>query len=236
MIAVAHIGGHQAIVQVGDVLEVDRLAFAPGDTVTFEVMLLSEPDGKGFTAGQPVVAGAGVVAEVQEHTRGDKIRVYKMQKRKRYRKTLGHRSEYTVVVVKEIKTSGATPDFSSFGEAPAKPAKKPAVATVTPAAVASEKPVVQSTPKAASKGDDLTRIEGVGPKIADLLTAAGYETYASVSAATVADLQAVLDEAGPRYSVHSPATWPEQAALAAAGDFSALTALQEQLKGGKEAA
>ena len=85
----------------------------------------------------------------------------------------------------------------------------------------------------AQGGDDLTRIEGIGPKIAEHLAAAGVTTFAALADASVEQLQTVLDEAGPRYRVHNPGTWPEQAALARDGKDEELAKLQDELKGGK---
>ncbi|MEO0469587.1 MAG: isoamylase early set domain-containing protein [Bacteroidota bacterium] len=98
-----------------------------------------------------------------------------------------------------------------------------------PAAVAAAKP----KPKRRKKKIDLTIIEGVGPKIKGLLEKAGFDSFAAVAKAKVADLKAVLDEAGPRYRMHNPTTWPEQAALAAAEKWEELEALKDQLDGGK---
>ena len=80
--------------------------------------------------------------------------------------------------------------------------------------------------------DDLKLIEGIGPKISSLLNAAGIYTFAQLAATPVADLQAILDKAGLRLG--NPATWPEQAALAAKGDLTGLQALQDTLKGGRK--
>ncbi len=81
--------------------------------------------------------------------------------------------------------------------------------------------------------DDLTKIEGIGPKIAELIAAGGAPTYAALAATPVERLQEILDEAGPRYRVHDPASWPSQAALAAEGNWGELEALQERLDGGR---
>jgi predicted flap endonuclease-1-like 5' DNA nuclease len=67
------------------------------------------------------------------------------------------------------------------------------------------------------KLDDLTVIEGIGPKIADLLSNAGFSTWRALSGADPADLRRVLQEAGPRYRVHDPSKWPPQAGLLAQG-------------------
>ena len=81
--------------------------------------------------------------------------------------------------------------------------------------------------------DDLTRIEGVGPKIAELLQAAGYSSFAGVAAAGGEALKQVLDNAGERFQMHDPTTWPEQARLAAEGRWRELEELQDRLDGGK---
>ena len=79
--------------------------------------------------------------------------------------------------------------------------------------------------------DDLRRIEGVGPKIASALQSAGVATFAQLAATDVAWLREILRAEGIR--VANPATWPEQARLAAAGEWDALDALQAELKGGR---
>ncbi len=84
--------------------------------------------------------------------------------------------------------------------------------------------------------DDLTRIEGIGPKIEGLLNAKGIGTWAQLAETEVPVLQSVLDEAGPRYRIHDPATWPRQASLAAAGAWKELEELQDRLQGGREEA
>jgi predicted flap endonuclease-1-like 5' DNA nuclease len=89
-------------------------------------------------------------------------------------------------------------------------------------------------PEAPSAPDDLTRIEGIGPKIASVLQAAGITTFAQLADADVPRLQQILKQADPRLlRLAQPATWPEQSALAAAGAWDALEALQNQLKGGR---
>ena len=106
---------------------------------------------------------------------------------------------------------------------------KPATTVVSAAATA---PVAPVEPVVPPKPDDLKRIEGIGPKIAALLQEAGIRTYAQLAAAGVSRLEAILAEAGLS-ALAKPATWPEQASLAAAGDWEALKALQNELKGGR---
>ena len=87
----------------------------------------------------------------------------------------------------------------------------------------------QAAPEQAAP-DDLTRIEGIGPKIAAVLQAAGVRTFAELAALSVDQIKAILEG---RVRIARPDTWPEQAALAAAGDWDGLTALQNALKGGR---
>jgi len=86
---------------------------------------------------------------------------------------------------------------------------------------------------AAAKPDKLTKIEGIGPKIAEHLNAAGITSFAELAASPVSKLQEVLDNAGPRYKVHVPDTWPQQAKLAADGNWDDLKVLQDKLDGGR---
>lgn len=81
--------------------------------------------------------------------------------------------------------------------------------------------------------DDLTKIEGVGPKIAGLLNERNILTFKDLSKAKLTLLQEVLDAAGSRFRMHNPATWAEQAKLAANGEWDKLATLQAELKGGK---
>lgn len=82
-----------------------------------------------------------------------------------------------------------------------------------------------------SAGDDLTKIEGIGPKISGWLTEAGLTTYAQLAAASPEQISQILQAAGHRLA--RPDTWPEQAALAAASRWDELAALQATLKGGR---
>lgn len=98
--------------------------------------------------------------------------------------------------------------------------------------------VVSDAPKPMGMGtvfaeDNLQIIEGVGPKIEGLLKAAGFTTWAKVANASKADLQKVLEDAGPRYRVHKPDSWPEQARFAVNDDWPALVNYQKFLDSGR---
>jgi predicted flap endonuclease-1-like 5' DNA nuclease len=82
--------------------------------------------------------------------------------------------------------------------------------------------------------DDLVVIEGIGPKISGVLQAAGITTFAQLADTAVSRIEEILEAADPRLRrLANPATWPEQAALAAGGQWDALEALQNELKGGR---
>ena len=89
-----------------------------------------------------------------------------------------------------------------------------------------------STPLEAPTADDLTRIEGIGPKVASVLNESGIAAFADLAQADPAELQKTLDAAG--LQMMSPEGWIEQAALAAKGDWEALERLQSELKGGRK--
>ena len=80
--------------------------------------------------------------------------------------------------------------------------------------------------------DDLRRIEGIGPKVSGVLTAAGILTFAQLASYTPSDLRRVLKDGGMS-RINDPETWPEQAALAAAGRWTELDTLQDELIGGR---
>ncbi len=101
---------------------------------------------------------------------------------------------------------------------------------VSPAAAA-QPPAPAPTMETAS-ADDLKIIEGIGPKTARVLHEAGVRTFAALASAAPADLRAILDQAGLPKMIN-PATWPNQAALAARGEWNSLAHLQQTLKGGQ---
>jgi predicted flap endonuclease-1-like 5' DNA nuclease len=89
-------------------------------------------------------------------------------------------------------------------------------------------PVTAAEP---SKPDDLHQIEGIGPKVAELLNTAGITTFAVLAETDVDRLNQILDEAKLQYM--EPSSWPEQAALAAKGDWKGFETLTAELKGGR---
>jgi predicted flap endonuclease-1-like 5' DNA nuclease len=90
----------------------------------------------------------------------------------------------------------------------------------------------ESKPETVTEADDLTKIEGIGPKVSRTLIEAGISTFEALSSATVEDIQKILTDAGLK--MMDATTWPQQAELAAKGDWEALKKLQDNLSGGRK--
>ncbi|MEO0403075.1 MAG: 50S ribosomal protein L21 [Pseudomonadota bacterium] len=211
MFAVLKTGGKQYKVQSGDTLRVEKLAANAGDKVQFNEVLMIGGDAP--VVGAPVVADAGVQAEVIEQIKGPKtINFVKRRRKHSSKRTKGHRQQLTLVRVTDILASGAAAsgimaaeNGAGFGvAAAAAPAAKPAKKAKAPKAEAT--PAVEEAPKAekpkaapkakkakATDGDDLTQISGVGPVIVKKLHALGVTTFAQIAAWSPEDV-AEMDE------------------------------------------
>ena len=104
------------------------------------------------------------------------------------------------------------------------------VITVPAEEIISEAVSVKTEATVLSKKDDLTKIEGIGKKIAEILTTSGIASFEILSKTTPKKLRGILDEAGKKFKTHDTSTWPKQAKLAAAGKWSDLKKLQSELK------
>ncbi len=111
-------------------------------------------------------------------------------------------------------------------------ATKPAVKKATKKVTAEATKSVAKKVVAVSK-NNLRLIEGIGPKIEELLNKGGIQTFQQLAAASQGTLKGILAAGGSRYKMHDPTTWGKQAALAAAGKKAELTKLQDELKGGR---
>lgn len=101
MYAIIETGGKQYRVQPGDVLDVERLEGDASEDITFNKVLALNT-GEGLTVGKPLVVDATVTAELLEHVRGKKVTVFKLKRRKGYRRKQGHRQELSRVRIKDI--------------------------------------------------------------------------------------------------------------------------------------
>ena len=120
MFAVIKTGGKQYKVAKDDVITVERLPGEAGGSVSFEeVLMLGGDDAK---VGAPLVDGASVSGEIVEQTRGEKIIVFKKQRRQNYRRKKGHRQELTVVKITDILAAGKKPAKKAKAKKPAEEA------------------------------------------------------------------------------------------------------------------
>ena len=216
MYAIVEIAGQQFKVEKDQKVFVHRLATEEGKAVSFDNVLLIG-DGNNITLGAPAIDGAQVGAKVLKHLQGDKVIVFKKKRRKGYRKKNGHRQALTEIVIESILASGAKKASKAEPKAEAKPAAKKEAAA---------KP---STKKATATADDLKKVEGIGPKIAETLNAAGITTFAELAKTDAAKISEIIADVRGN---HVTDTWPAQAKLAAEGKWDELKKLQDELNGG----
>ena len=131
------------------------------------------------------------------------------------------------------KAGGTATIFDSSQEIIIEESAKPAKVKKEEVAeeVKTEKPAVKKSSK--KEGDDLTKIEGIGPKIAALLAEAGIDTFAKLANTPAEEVSEILKNAGSNFASHNPATWGEQSQLAADGKWDELKELQDRLMGGR---
>lgn len=135
-----------------------------------------------------------------------------------------------------VLPEGSETAVASKPAAKSKAAVKKEAAPTAKAEAPAKKEKAAAAPKKSAEakgGDDLKKIEGVGPKIAEILTNAGLATFEAVSKASADQIREILAEAGNRYKSHDPTTWPKQAEFAAAGQWDELKEWQDKLDGGR---
>lgn len=214
MFAVLKTGGKQYKVQSGDVLRVEKLAANAGETIQFnDVLMLG---GDTVTVGAPLVADAGVQAEVIDQIKGVKtINFVKRRRKHSSKRTKGHRQKLTLVRITDILASGADKSgvAAAVGAGSVGAVALAAIDAQTPAANKDQKRSAKTAaPKAAAKAeapkaeakkaaakatdgaDDLTDISGVGPVIVKKLAAEGITTFAQVAAWGEADVEAIEEK------------------------------------------
>ncbi len=216
MFAVIKTGGKQYRVAANDLLTVEKLAGEAGDMVEFnEVLMVGE--GAGAAIGVPFVDGAMVTAEVVEQGRARKVIAFKKRRRQNSKRSRGHRQHETIVRIAEILTGGAKPSKKAAARKEAAPkddakegapkkAAEPKAEKAPAKAEGAAKPLFE-TP--AGKGDDLTKIKGIGPVAAKDLNAEGITTFAQIAALTDEQI-ATIDEHMP-FSAAQISDWREQA-------------------------
>jgi large subunit ribosomal protein L21 len=188
MFAVLKTGGKQYKVQSGDVLRVEKLAAAAGDTVQFNDILMVV--GETTILGKPMIDGAAVQATVIHQIKADKV-IHFVKRRRKHgsQRTKGHRQKLTLLRVTDILTSGADVSgvMAAIGAASAPLVKSAPVAAPKKAAKA------KVASAAVTGADDLKLLSGVGPALAKKLHAAGVTSFAQIAGWTASDVTA-MDE------------------------------------------
>ncbi len=192
MYAVVETGGKQYKVAVGDKLKVEKIEAEAGSSIDFDRVLLIA-DGDQVTVGSPLVE-TSVTGTVLSHGKNKKIRVFKMKRRKNYRRTQGHRQFFTEVEITGIGGQKAAAKTESKSDSKSKVENKAVAASV-------DDP---------TGGDLLTTINGIGPVIEKKLHGLGITTFQQI-----ADLdQARIDEINDQLSFKGRIEreeWVEQA-------------------------
>ena len=220
MFAVLKTGGKQYRVESGDVLRVEKVAAEAGETVQFNEILMV-----GNTVGAPLVADAGVQAEVIDQIKGDKtINFVKRRRKHSSRRTRGHRQQLTLVRITDILEKGAGKsgvkaalNGSGFMSASMiERAANPGMPASYKAAAAAERASQPRKAAVTDGADDLTRISGVGPGIVKKLHDHGITTFAQIAAWTPEDIADMDDKLNFKGRIDRD-EWLKQAAEFAEG-------------------
>jgi small subunit ribosomal protein S2 len=133
----------------------------------------------------------------------------------------------------EVKAPKAKKKEAPKAEAVEKKAKKEVAEEVEE--IAEEVEAKKEAPKKAKKvTDDLTKVEGIGPKISEVFQKSGIHSFAELAEKSEDDLKTILADAGSRYASKNPASWPKQAKMAAEGKWDELKEWQDNAKAGVE--
>lgn len=194
MYAVIETGGKQYRVVVGENLKVEKLDAGEGSTVELDRVLMVSDDGE-VTIGAPTIENTTVSAKVVGHGRGEKIKVFKMKRRKDYRLTQGHRQDYTELEITAIggKSGGA-----------------PKTAPKADVAVETEAEPEKAPRTVAEEGDDLTRINGIGEVLEGKLKALGITTFRQIADFTAEDIEQTNEQLAFKGRIERE-EWVEQA-------------------------
>jgi large subunit ribosomal protein L21 len=205
MYAVVKTGGKQYKVAAGQKFKVEQIAANIGQEIVLDE-ILAVSNGIDLLIGAPLVPGAAIKATIVAQGRGDKVRIFKMRRRKHYQKRQGHRQNYTELFIAEIADG------------------KGGIMKAESAVVI---PVAQKAGR-----DDIEIIEGIGPKIAAVLAANGITTFAKLADTKADAMTAMLKASGGRFSLANTASWAEQAALLRDGRLEEFKKLCDELVGG----
>jgi len=102
MFAIIETGGKQYVVEEGRFFSTEKIEKAEGEAIEFDVLLVSDDEGKNTKVGTPTVKGAKVMGKILEHGRDKKISVIKFKPKSRYRRNVGHRQPFTKIMIEKI--------------------------------------------------------------------------------------------------------------------------------------
>ncbi len=174
----------------------------------------------------------GEVAEKIGDRPGGYTRIVKLGNR------VGDGAEMAIIELVDYNNVGAKKPKKSKKKAEPKPKEKIEEVVEKTSDVEEKVEEVKETVaeeiKEEAKPDDLKKIEGIGPKIAEILNSNGIKTFSDLASAEAEKIREMLKEAGGRFASHNPETWPAQAKLAADGKWDELKKWQDELDGGIE--
>jgi len=200
MYAVIKTGGKQYRVSPGDVLKVESLKIAEGDSVDFDQVLMVGGDDD-VTVGTPLVSGAIVSARVLSHGRGNKVKIIKFRRRKHHRRQAGHRQNYTELEITSV--NGVTAESGSRSSSAKSSVEKASATQNTESAAVStsksdssaesvstvEPPKFLDAPN--GDPDDLKKILGIGSVLEDKLNDMGIYHFSQIAEFTEQDIASV---------------------------------------------
>ena len=198
MYAVIKTGGKQYRVAADEILEVEKLDAAPGALVKFAEVMMIGGDA-GVTVGAPFIAGASVTAELLEQGRGPKTINFKKRRRKNSRRKKGHRQDLSRVRILEVLGSGVAASKKPTGEG---------VLALRYRGQGKAFAILQSP--VAGRADDLSLIDGVGPKYQESLHKIGIFHLWQIAGMTKQNI-AVIEEAGQFGGHITSGEWVAQA-------------------------
>ena len=220
------------------------------ETLTFKVIEFNRDDKRIMVSHlrylEDIQREAEDVVKDERKKQGQEVtKAVKEQQAKYEPTTLGDMAMFSQLKeqLADAKEAKGKADAEAKEEAAAPVAETPApVETVAPVAeeVVAETPAEEvkepkaKAPKAKSTGDDLKIIEGIGPKIEEILHEAGINSFAALAAKDAEEIREILLAQGSRFKMFDPTTWPEQSQLAADGKMDELEALKKELNAGKK--
>ncbi len=231
--------GLEAYAPIKHVKKEDGSNASVDEQLTFKVIEFNRDEKKIIVSHSKYVedirkeADASVKAE-EEKTKDETKRIIQKTNEKVEKATLGDIMGFSQLkeqVSGEVKAEAVAPEVVVQ-----ETKVEEVVEAAAPEAVVEETKVEEVVETAAVElgGDDLKIVEGIGPKIEEIIKSHGVTTFATLADTSADQIKTWLDEAGSRYKMHDPTTWPAQSAMARDGKWDELKVWQDEHKAGKE--